>query len=122
MSIGDFFAFLGLALIVTGVILGILINSDTLKRKLNKRKKFILTLFAEIVALLIALDGIIIGVIFLKLPLSDPKIYPLTIGVFGMIVVVILEIVMHHIRKNKLEKVKDNLTEAEWEKRAKTLK
>ena len=122
MSIGDFFAFLGLALIVIGVILGVLINLDALKRRLNRRQKFILTLFAEIVALLIALDGIIIGIIFLKLPLSDPKIYPLTIGVFGMIVIVILEIVMHYRRKNKLQKVKDNFTEVDWEKRAKTLK
>ena len=102
ISIGDFLVYLDIALLIIAMIFVVLINSEYLKRKLTKKQRFILEIGADIAIILLGIDTYIILIYFIKLFPYGWDAITITIGIFGLIVILILEIVMHYRRKNKL--------------------
>ena len=116
MLIYDILASLEITLLITAIIFVVLINSEYLKRKLTKKQRFILEITTDIVIISFGIYTYVILIYFLNISPYSLDAITIAIGIFGIIVIMISEIVRHQRRKNKLQKVKDNFTEVDWKK------
>ena len=122
MSIYGFLLSLGMTLFITTIIFVVLTNSEQLKRKLTEKRIFILRMATDIVIISFGIYTYIMLIYFLNFSPYSWDTITITIVIFGMIAIMISEIVRYQRRKNKLQKVGDDIIKVKEGKMAKTLK
>ncbi len=104
MSVVDFLIGLDIALLIISMILVVLLNSNYVKTRMNRRQKFVLDIGTNIAILLMSIDTYVLMIHYIKMSPYSWDAITITIAIFGMIIVTVLEIIIYRRRNNKSRK------------------
>ncbi len=99
MSIYGVLASLEITVLITAIIFVVLINSEYLKIKLSEKQRFILEIVTDIVIISFGTYTYVMLIYFLNIPPYSLDAITIAIGIFGIITIMISEIVRHQRRK-----------------------